>query len=170
MYDPTELASFAVSEFQRGLEGLTEEEALRRFPKEDGSEMNSISWTVQHLAAHWGAIEAIFNEAEIAEDELRRSFGRTADPQPPPLKDALNRFRETTGGISDWVVPDDDLMTRKVEPFGLGEDAGQSLIRVIFHTWFHAGEVNAIRQLLGHPEIIFVGLGPPSPPTWNPTS
>ena len=30
-------------------------------------------------------------------------------------------------------------------------------MRNAFHYWFHAGEVNAIRQLLGHPEIIFVG-------------
>ncbi len=25
------------------------------------------------------------------------------------------------------------------------------------HSWFHTGEVNAIRQLLGHPEIFFTG-------------
>lgn len=170
MYDPAELASFAVSEFQRGLEGLTEEEAVRRYAKEDGSEMNSISWTVRHVAAHWGAIEAIFRGNEMAEDELLQSFGRTADPQPPSLKDALDRFQETTSGISEWVAPDDELMTRQAEPFGLGEDSGQSLLRVTLHTWFHAGEINAIRQLLGHPEIKFVGLAPPGPPAWKPTS
>ena len=30
-------------------------------------------------------------------------------------------------------------------------------MRNTFHYWFHCGEVNAIRQMLGHPEMIFVG-------------
>jgi hypothetical protein len=30
-------------------------------------------------------------------------------------------------------------------------------MRAILHTWFHTGEVNAMRQKLGYPEIQFVG-------------
>jgi hypothetical protein len=29
--------------------------------------------------------------------------------------------------------------------------------RAVSHSWFHAGDVNAVRQLLGHAEIRFVG-------------
>jgi hypothetical protein len=37
------------------------------------------------------------------------------------------------------------------------ENVGTVLMRNTYHYWFHAGEVYAIRQLLGHGEIIFVG-------------
>ena len=30
-------------------------------------------------------------------------------------------------------------------------------MRAVLHTWFHAGEINAVRQMLGHAEIPFVG-------------
>lgn len=29
-------------------------------------------------------------------------------------------------------------------------------MRAVLHTWCHGGEINAIRQMLGHPEIPFV--------------
>jgi hypothetical protein len=46
-------------------------------------------------------------------------------------------------------------MSRRVD--GRDESAGTFLMRAVMHTWFHCGEINAIRQLLGHPEIAFVG-------------
>ena len=30
-------------------------------------------------------------------------------------------------------------------------------MRAVLHTWFHTGEINAVRQMLGHAEIPFVG-------------
>jgi hypothetical protein len=30
-------------------------------------------------------------------------------------------------------------------------------MRATLHTWFHIGEINAVRQLLGHKEIPYVG-------------
>ncbi len=38
-----------------------------------------------------------------------------------------------------------------------GENVGTALMRATLHTWFHTGEISAIRQMLGHPEIAFVG-------------
>ena len=38
------------------------------------------------------------------------------------------------------------------------EDVGTSLLRNIYHYWFHCGEAHAIRQQLGHPDLPqFVG-------------
>ena len=38
------------------------------------------------------------------------------------------------------------------------EDVGTSLLRNIYHYWFHLGEAHAIRQILGHPDLPqFVG-------------
>ena len=38
-----------------------------------------------------------------------------------------------------------------------GESVGTALMRATLHTWYHAGEINAVRQMLGHAEIGFVG-------------
>ena len=51
MFQPTDLARFALSEFERGLDGLTEEETRTRVAKADGTQMNAISWTVGHRLA-----------------------------------------------------------------------------------------------------------------------
>jgi hypothetical protein len=38
------------------------------------------------------------------------------------------------------------------------EDVGTSLLRNIYHYWFHMGEAQAIRQMLGHQDLpSFVG-------------
>ncbi len=58
MYHANELADFALSEFQRGLEGLTEEEFQARTPKADGTQMNAISWIVGHIASRWLGVAA----------------------------------------------------------------------------------------------------------------
>ena len=50
MYLASELASYALSEFERGIEGVTDDEAHVRLTKADGSKMNAISWIVAHIA------------------------------------------------------------------------------------------------------------------------
>jgi hypothetical protein len=37
------------------------------------------------------------------------------------------------------------------------ESVGTFMLRTVLHTWSHTGEINAIRQMLGHAEIPFVG-------------
>lgn len=41
MYRPIELARFALSEFERGLQGVTEEEAQTRLTNADGSQQSN---------------------------------------------------------------------------------------------------------------------------------
>ena len=77
-YDPRELANFALAEFERGLESLSDDDAQQRLAKADGSEMNSASWTVAHLAAHWAAARALLTGTELSMDEVMRHFGPTA--------------------------------------------------------------------------------------------
>jgi hypothetical protein len=41
----------------------------------------------------------------------------------------------------------------------LSESVGTSLLRNIYHYWFHLGEAHAIRQVLGHTDLpSFVGM------------
>ena len=160
MYQPIELARFALSEFERGLEGLTEEEARTRITKADGSEMNAITWIVSHIVGHWLAVASYAKGGELPW-HLVRFVGPAADPTPPPLGEALKLLRDAKASI-DWLTDADDSLfstTREEHPFSTqGQDnIGIALIYAAFHTWFHTGEINAIRQMLGHAEIPFVG-------------
>ena len=103
MYDPQELASFAVAEFKRGLVGITNEESRKHFAKADGSEMNSVSWTVGHVAAHWAMVVAQVTGRDLPRLEMSRYFGSTANPAPPSMEAALEQFAAATSGIETWV-------------------------------------------------------------------
>ena len=154
MYKPPELARFALSEFERGLEGVTDEEARRRMAKADSTEMNAISWTSGHIACHWLRVAA-YAKQEEQPGEVLRFFGPAADPSPPPLSDALKLLDDAKASI-DWLASADDVLMSTARGEGF-ESVGTALMRAVLHTWFHTGEINAVRQLLGHAEISFVG-------------
>lgn len=147
MYHPGDLAMFALSEFERGLEGLSEDEAQRRIEKAGGSRMNAISWTAAHIAGHW-----LHRPARLD----RYNFG-SDDPTPPTLAEARALLAEARAYTSGWLARADDRLMAHVPEGTGGENVGTALMRAILHTWFHAGEINAVRQMLGHPEIPFVG-------------
>ena len=160
MYQPIELARFALSEFQRGLEGLTDEEARSRTKKADGTEMNAISWTIGHVSAHWLGV-ATYARGDQPSTGAFRFFGPAADPTPLSLDQARKVIAEAVESIR-WLERADDALfatVREDHPGSQGgkESVGTALARVTLHTWFHTGEINAVRQMLGHPEIPFVG-------------
>lgn len=136
-----------MTEFERGLQGLSDEDARRRLTKADGSEMNAISWTVCHIAGHW------LNRPS----RMARYASGSKNPEPPSLEDALALLAEAKGFTETWI-PDakPEFLASKPDALG-GESVGTGVMRAVLHTWFHAGEINAIRQMLGHEEIGFVG-------------
>jgi uncharacterized damage-inducible protein DinB len=151
---------FTRSEFQRCLAGVSEEDgAIRVLP------MNSIGWIVAHMAGHERAIWLIWPQriTEVA-PELEAWRG----PTTPPLSEAWAAWRAVTeaadpyldgltgDGLAEYLVVDG-------KPFA--ESVGTTLQRVIYHYWYHNGEANAIRQLLGHTNLPeFVGkLGTEAP-------
>lgn len=150
MYRTSELASVTIDEFRRGLEGLTAEESLVRHLKADGTSMNAASWIVDHIAGHWTNVRAYASGEEPA---ARNPSG---DGTPPPLADAVSRFEAPTRDLGWLAAASDEVMAATHRELG-GESVGTFLMRAVLHTWFHTGELNAIRQLLGHPEIAFVG-------------
>jgi hypothetical protein len=150
LYLASELARYALSEFERGIEDVTDDEAQVRLTKADGSKMNAISWIVAHIAWHWLRV----GKQATQESEGDRSlFGANADPAPPPMKVALRRLNSAKASIS-WA---DDTGSDVLSRSGGWESVGTALMRVVLHTWFHIGEINAIRQMLGHDEIVYVG-------------
>ena len=146
MFRLFDMARFALSEFERGLEGLTDEEARTRLDKPDGTQMNAISWIVCHIAGHW------LNRP----DHLQRYAFRSDDPTPPPLAEALQLVAEAKASQERIGVATPELLASKPAYLG-GESVGTAIMRATLHTWFHTGEINAIRQMVGHGEIPFVG-------------
>jgi len=159
---------FARSEFRRGLEGLTGEEARFRPLKADGSRMNCISWAVGHLANQ----EALFflrGTGAGTVDERLRPFLSGQPACEPELGEVLELWQQTSAKVDAFLETADGEALQGSLQISWPENLGTALMRSTFHYWFHCGEVNAIRQLLGHPEIIYVGqmIGaleyPPSP-------
>jgi hypothetical protein len=157
MYDPAELASFALSEFERGLEGLTNEDAQIRIPKADGTYVNAITWTVRHVAIWWFNL-GIYYEAARTGSPQRPLYTQFTEPDPPTLAEALQYLKDARD-VNPWMATRDYAFLDTLRD-GAGanpEHLGTYLMRAILHTWFHWGEINAIRQVLGHPEIRFMG-------------
>lgn len=154
MFYPGDLVRFALAEFERGVEGVSPEEALVRLKKADGTQMNAISWTIGHISAHWLTTMA-YAKQESAGPQFRRWFGPNADPTPLPLHEARRMLAEARQATEWFATADDSVFSYKRE--GRPESAGTGLMRVILHTWFHIGEINAICQMLGHREVPFVG-------------
>ena len=164
MYQPDELTRFVLMNFERGLGSLTDEEARARLTKADGSQMNAISWIVGHMAWHWSTMAAYANRMPQPTAVLPYTVGPDADPTPPPLEEALKLWRQAREESVWTATADDALLSSSSENYRAmmrnlvpAETVGTALMRVILHTWYHAGEINAIRQMLGHPEIVFVG-------------
>ena len=157
-YRPAELARFAISEFERGLEGLTGVEAIARLDKADGTQTNSISWTMGHISTGWLFDYALMT-GERAEFGERAFFGPGADPTPPSFEEMQAMFAKAKALTQTWLPDATDELLSSKRDFGpqAFENLGTQLMRAVLHTWFHTGEVNAMRQMRGHDEIRFVG-------------
>ena len=165
MYQSIELAEFAIAEFRRGLEGLTPDEARTRVPKAGAGEMNAITWIAGHVSTHWLSVAALAAGHARPED-AGRFAGANADPTPPELETMLARLDAARSATREWLAAAaDELLAQPMGGRAGGENLGEGVLRATLHTWFHAGEVNAVRQMLGHAEIPFVG---PGVPAWRP--
>ena len=147
---------FARSEFIRCLDGMSEEDGVKRLLP-----MNCISWIVGHLANQENGYWVFMAQGKALAPELRKLVGFGQPATTPPLAGMWTTWREVTATADaylDTLTPD-VLQTRllwKGEP--LDETIGTLLQRNIYHYWFHTGEAHAIRQMLGHPDLPqFVG-------------
>ena len=153
---------FARSEFLRAFDGVTPEEALQRI-----GPMNSINWIIGHLADQeqryflkgWGL--------PLVVDGLNDKVGSGKPASTPPLDEMWVAWKAVTAATLPVVsaMSSDDLL--RLPPGGgpPGESNGTMALRVIGHYWYHIGEGQAIRQMLGHTNLPqFVGnLGQEAP-------
>ena len=147
---------FARSEFRRGLEGVTDEEARRRFLP-----LNCISWNVGHLAAQEQRQWLLYPQETMLLPEIDRSFSFGAPGSTPSLREMWAAWETITAAADPWLdaVTKETLLSRVVREGQPSEFTyGSRLLRVIYHYWYHTGENAAIRQSLGHTNLPdFVG-------------
>ena len=147
---------FTRSEFLRGIKGVTEKEAKKRFLP-----MNCLSWNVGHLAWQEQRYFLGFGQGIKLFPEIENNFAYGAPASTPSLKEMLAAWKEITATADPWLDP---LTPKKLSQnvISNGKEIqrtyGNLLQRTIYHYWYHLGENMAIRQSLGHTKLPqFVG-------------
>jgi uncharacterized damage-inducible protein DinB len=147
---------FTRSEFLRGIKGVTEKEAMKRFLP-----MNCLSWNVGHLAWQEQRYFLGFGQGIKLFPEIENKFANGAPACTPSLKEMLSAWKEITAAADPWL---DTLTSKKLEQnvVSNGKEIqrtyGNLIQRTIYHYWYHLGENMAIRQNLGHKDLPqFVG-------------
>ncbi len=147
---------FTRREFRRGLRGVRADDATRRFPP-----LNCIAWNVGHLAWQEQRYWLDRGQGRLPRPDIQERFAFGAPACTPQLGAMWSAWKAITAEADPWL---DTLTTAKLqEPVlingrDVGVTFGSMLQRVIYHYWYHNGENQAIRQLLGHTRLpVFVG-------------
>lgn len=138
---------FARSEFQRGLDGVTPEQAIHRFEP-----MNCISWMVGHLANQEQFFWVFRAQGRLVDRDLYKLVGYGRPATTPPLEEMWGRYRAICAAADEYLLGVDESMIHQALPWKGVEDpesVGVTLLRATYHYWFHLGEASAIRQMLG---------------------
>lgn len=142
---------FTRREWLRGLEGVSESDATRHF-----GPMNCISWTVGHLAWHEQRYWLELAQGKLLYPELNEIYAYGAPMSTPALGEMLDLWRSVTQAADPYldtltsVTLQDELLRNGRS---VGQSLGSALRRVTYHYWYHIGEIQAIRQMLGHPDL-----------------
>ncbi|HLF25673.1 MAG TPA: DinB family protein [Anaerolineae bacterium] len=142
---------FTRSEWLRGLAGVSEEDAARHF-----GPMNCIGWIVGHLAWHEHRYWLERAQGQVLFPQLNEMYAYGAPMSTPALRDMLDRWERVTQAADPYL---DALTTAtlqdqlRYEGKPVGQSIGSALRRVTYHYWFHIGEIQAIRQMLGQTNL-----------------
>jgi hypothetical protein len=142
---------FTRREWLRGLEGMSEADAGRHF-----GPMNCISWIVGHLAWHEQRYWLELAQGKMLYPRLNETYAYGAPMSTPSLKEMLGMWHAVTQAADPFL----DTLTVETLQHELlrdgkpvGQSLGSALRRVTHHYWFHIGEIQAIRQMLGHAQL-----------------
>ncbi len=147
---------FARKEFKRGLVGVTDEEARRRFLP-----MNCISWNVGHLAWQEQRYWLTHMQNLTPVPRLNELVGYGCAATTPPLDEMWAAWETVTHLADEWLnslTAETILQPYIYEGQPTEYPVGSRMQRVLYHYWYHTGENAAIRQMLGHTNLPeFVG-------------
>ncbi len=147
---------FARSEFARGLEGVSEEDGVKRLMP-----MNCISWMVGHLANQEHRYWVLFAQQKDIAPDLYDLVGYGKPASTPPLAEMWAIWKKVTAAADTYLeglTPEimQTYLLRNGKP--VDETVGTLLMRNLYHYWYHTGEASAVRQMLGHKDLPdFVG-------------
>ncbi len=142
---------FTRSEWLRGLQGISEEDGARHF-----GPMNCISWTVGHLAWHEHRYWLERAQGKVLFPELNVTYAYGAPMSTPSFREMLGLWHNITAAADPFL---DSLTTERLqtgltlEGKSVGQTFGSALRRITYHYWYHTGEIQAIRQMLGHKDL-----------------
>jgi hypothetical protein len=141
---------FARSEFVRGLEGVTDADGRRRFEP-----MNCISWNIGHLAWQEQRYWLQRMQHQSVRPELDKLYCYSCPAVAPPLDESWAAWQAVTAAADPYLDTLTEADIRHEHTFTFGNDTftvsiGTMMLRAIYHYWYHNGENQAIRQLLGH--------------------
>jgi len=142
---------FTRSECLRGLEGVSEEDGACHF-----GPMNCISWTVGHLTWHEQRTWLTRAQNKILFPKLNELFAYGAAMNTPSFKEMLETWNIVTPAADPFL---DTLTTETLQNDlllngeAVGQGLGSALRRVTYHYWYHIGEIQAIRQMIGHKDL-----------------
>jgi len=142
---------FTRHEWLRGLEGVSEEDGAQHF-----GPMNCISWTVGHLAWHEHRYWLERAQGKILFPALNPMYGYGAPMSTPSLREVLDTWHAVTQAADPYL---DSLTTATLQEELLhkgrhiGQSIGSALRRMTYHYWYHIGEIQAIRQMLGRGDL-----------------
>jgi hypothetical protein len=147
---------FARSELKRCLDGVPPEDARRRLKP-----MNCLSWIVGHLAAQEHFLWVEMAQGRSIAPGLYDRVGYGVPGTTPSLDEMWEVWRRITAAADEYL----DTLTPEALTHHLRredgpdrEDIGTSLLRNIYHYWYHLGEAHAVRAMLGHQDLPeFVG-------------
>ncbi len=123
--------------------------------------MNCLAWNIGHLAWQEQRYFIRFGQGRIIRPDVDEEFANGAPGTTPVLADVLAAWREIVDAADPWL---DGLTSAGLLEHVMSRGRptarvhGNLLQRVIYHYWYHTGENQAIRQMLGHRRLPqFVG-------------
>lgn len=140
---------FTRSEWLRGLEGVSEEDAAVHHGP---NPMNSISWIVGHLTWQEQRYLLDRSQGKVLFPDVKERFAYGAPMSTPALRDMLEAWRAVTAAtdpLLDRLSTEDLLGDLPLDGKPVGQTLGNAIRRLTYHYWFHTGEIQAIRQMLG---------------------
>jgi hypothetical protein len=142
---------FARSEFRKGFSGVSEEEGFKRLLP-----MNSIAWIVGHLAWHEQSYWLKKAQGVVIFQKLQEitAFGKPAGEV--SLTEMIGKWETVTSEADQYLesLSETDLeRILFVNGKPLPANIGTMITRMIYHYWYHNGEIQAIRQLFGHKNL-----------------
>jgi hypothetical protein len=142
---------FTRREWLRGLDGILPDDATRHF-----GPMNCISWNVGHLAWHEHRYWLELAQGKMLYPQLNVSYAYGAPMSTPSLAEMLEIWHAVTQAVDPYL---DALTTETLQDEllrdgqAVGQSVGSALRRMTYHYWYHIGEIQAIRQMLGHTNL-----------------